>query len=302
MDIFIVIIIPVGLIFLGWIINRVLDRFFFKPKMNEKIITMYDSRFTEQDKSYRERLEEKDRKIETVTREQRKRQRESHRIIESLKRSGLSTGKLVQRFDRPLNAILISYSHQDPEAFIKDELARYNSKWLGGTVSIIPPTRVPNTIKNKDDLKSWFENNILKDRNCKLKFLILIDLKDKAYWHTYLPNADIERIHSTIGEKLNVEDLFTEEQIRKIALADIIRDGDIAWLASSVLPASELDVIHRNQTFIEEKLGNPSLRILSDEGVLDSLTAVFNELNIAKPHEVAQAIVREAQFWVSRLK
>jgi hypothetical protein len=276
----------------GWFTSKILDRVFFRKKSNnEEIIGIYERR-----------LAEKDELIQKLEKAQKKRKKEKRRIIQSLKRSGLSTDKLVERYDKPLNAILISYSHQTPKAFIKDELARYNSKWLGGDVSLIPPTNVPKNIKNKDDLKSWFEKEILKGRNCKLKFLTLIDLKAKAYWYTYLPNAQIERIHGSIGERLNIEDLFTEEQINRIALSNIIRDGDIVWLASGLLSGTELEIIHSNQTLIENKLGKPSLSEFADDNIVSELSVALADIGISNPDEVSKAIVDEAKFWHSRLK
>jgi len=275
----------------SWIISHILDHIFSTGRKTEEIIITYERRLVDKEKS-----------IEKLTREQKKAEKERLRVIDSLKRSGLSTEKLVERYDKPLNAILISYSHQNPKGFIKDEIGRYNSKWLGGEVSIIPPTNVPKNIKNKDDLKIWFEDEILKGRECKLKFLTLIDIRAKSYWYTYLPNADIERIHSTIGEKLSIEDIFTTEQIKTIALKDIIQAGDIAWLSSRVLSLDELKTIHLNQTTIERKLGNPSLRELANDEMLSKLLSVLAEFGIASPEEVSEAIIDEAKFWNKKIK
>jgi len=268
---------------IAWYIWRKLDQL-FKNKSNERIV-----------KDYYEALQEKEL-------ERKEEFKEKQQIIDALKRSSISTSRLIERYDKPLNAILISYSWQNPPGFIRDELARYNSKWLGGDVSLIPPKNVPKEIKNRENLKSWFEKEILKDRDCKLKFLALIDLTEKTYWNTYLPDANVERIHCSIGEKLNIDDLFTPEQIRTIALKDIIQNGDIAWLSSRVLSSDELEIIHLNQTVIENKLGNLSLRELSDTDKIEEITSVLTDIGIGNPEEVSKAIVDEAKFWHSRLK
>ena len=108
--------------------------------------------------------------------------------------------------------------------------------------------------------------------------------------------------HFTLGEVLGIEDLFTEEQINRIALGDIIRDGDIVWLASRLLSGNELEIIHKNQTLIENKLGNPSLRELSNDSMVSKLSDTLAQFNITNPDEVYRAIVDEAKFWHSRLK
>jgi hypothetical protein len=275
--------------FWGWIVANVLNHLTGKFK-TEDIVLMYERR-----------LEDKEKSIERLTKEQKKREIENLRILQSLKRSGLSTTKLVEKYNKPLNAILIGYSHQNPKGFIKDELTRYNSKWLGGEVAIIPPANVPKEIKNRDDLKKWFEYEILKGRECKLKFIILFDIKEKSYWYTYLPDSNIERIHRTIGETLSIEDLFTDEQIKTISLKDIIQNGDIMWLSSSVLSTDEIDIIRLNQANIEYELGNPSLRELANNTPVDKLSKVL-EKYIKHSRTVAEAIISEAKFWYSKLK
>lgn len=260
---------------------------------------------------YERRILERDQSIATLRREQKKREKEKYRIIQSLKRSGLSIDKLVERYGKPLNAILISYVTQvrpnkkgfyESYKFVREELKKYNARNLGGADALIPPAKVPEWIKNRGDLQSWFEKEILKGRYCKLRFLILFDLRKRAFWNSYVPYEQKHPWNFTLGEVLSIEDLFTEEQINKIALSDVIRDGDIAWLASYLLSGNELGVIHKNQSLIEHKLGNPSLREFSNDTILSELSIVLAEYGITNPDEVSKAIVDEAKFWSSRLK
>jgi len=286
----------------SWIVNNILNRLFpgFTARNNKALIEAYERRIQEKDKS-----------IKRLTREQKRREKERFRIIQSLKRSGLSASKLVERYDKPLNAILLSYMTQVEQTgtgyykrckFVQDELKRYNAKYLGGGVFLIPPARVPRQIQKRDDLQSWFEGVILKGRYCKLKFLILFDLGKKAFWNSYLPYKQKTPFHFTLGEILEIEDLFTEEQINRIALSDVIRDGDIAWLASRSLSANELEVIHKNQTLIENKLGNPSLRELANDSITNKLSTALNYYGVKNPEEVSKIIIDEAKFWNSRLQ
>lgn len=277
-----------------------LNRFFPRVRQNEELINTYELR-----------LAGKEERIQELEKEHKKRAKEKRRIIQSLKRSGLSTDKLVERYSKPLKAILGSYVTQvepsgtgyyKPCKFVQEELRRFNAKSLGGADFLIPPAKVPEWIRSRDDLESWFEKEILKGRYCKLRFLILFDLRKKAFWKSYVPYAQVRPWNYTIGEVLDVEDLFTEEQINKIALSDIIRDGDVAWLASRLLSGTELEIIHKNQALIEKKLGNPSLRQLSNESMVSELSAVFAEFGITNAAEVSKAIVAEAKFWHSRLK
>jgi hypothetical protein len=284
----------------SWVVNNILNRFFFRARKIEQIIEVLEGR-----------LAEKDKDIERLRKDQRKRVKERHHIVQALKRSGISADKLINKYDKPLNAILISYASQKEltprgrlreSHFIRTELERYNVKYLGGSDSLIPPAKVPKNIKNSNDLKIWFDSEILKGRYCKLKFLVLLDLKKKAFWDSNLPYIQTRTLHHTLGEVLTIEDIFTEEQISKIALSDIVRSGDIAWLASDILSPDELEIIHKNQSLIEGELGNPSLRLLSNDDMVATLSTVLAKYGISSPDEVASVIVGEAKFWHYRLR
>ncbi len=284
----------------GWLVGKALDLLFSRARKTDRIIAALEMS-----------LAEKDGSIKQLAKDQKLNMRDKQRIMEALKRSSLSTDKLIRECDRPLNAILISYASQKVEtasghlnasAFIKTELARYNAKYLGGGDSLIPPASVPKGLKNSDDLREWFDSEILKGRYCKLKFLVLVDLRRKAYWNSNLPYRQVRPSHYMLGEVLTVEDVFTEDQIKDITLSDIVRSGDIGWLASDVLSAEELASIHNNQRAIEQELGNPSLRLLASYSALPKLSAVLARYGIANPDEVAGTIVDKAKYWHTKLR
>ena len=181
-------------------------------------------------------------------------EKEKSKIIDSLKRQGVSTDKLIREYESPLNAILISYASQHVPtknggnkafAFLREELRHFDAVYLGGTDILIPPNRVPAKIKRKEDLETWFEKEILKGRYCKIKFMALIDLKSKVFWKTYLPYSQKDPRHFTIGEQLTVDQIFTEDQIKKIALGDIIKKGDLLWLSSTFMTASQQKILQK---------------------------------------------------------
>lgn len=285
---------------IGWLIGKILDLIFSRNKQNDAIISAYEKR-----------LKENELIIKNLENESHRREQESQRVFQSIKRSGISVDKLVEKYDRPLNAILISYATQkeltdtgntQDSKFVLEELKKYDAKYLGGTDAIIPPARVPQNIRNREQLKAWFSTEILKSRYCKLKFLILFDLRSKSYWETVLPYTQKDPKHFTLGEKLTAEDVFTPAQIQRIALGDIIRDGDIAWLASSICTEIELNKIHINQADIEKELGNPSLNELANHSITNRLSTILAKFEIKEPDIVSNAIIAEAQFWNSRFK
>ena len=288
----------------GGVIMEGLEHYFpdlFKGKTKE-LVDLYEKRIREKNKKIRDLEKAK-------TKEQERHDEEESRLINSLKRRSIATDKLIEQYHKPLNAIIISYATQREDIggrnrsshFLKDELARYNSKYLGATDTLIPPAHVPVHIKNQEDLKRWFEEDILKGRYCKIKFMVLFDLKRSAFWGTYLPYVQKKPMHHSVGEVLTVEDVFTEEQINKLALSEIIKSGDIAWLASSVISESELEIVLRNQKKIEQEIGNPSLRVIADDGIKTKLSLVLSGF-IQNADSVASAIVEEAKFWNERIK
>lgn len=187
--------------------------------------------------------------------------------------------------------------------FIRDELQKFNGKSLGSGVHLIPPQNVPRWIRNGIDLKKWFEEEVLKGRYCILKFLILLDIRKKAFWMNYLQYPQTRKMNYTIGETLALEDIFNEEQIaRTTTIAKIISHGDIGWLAHKYVSEDDLVTLRLNQLSIENKLGNPTLRELAHGNYQSKLKAVLEEFNIHNSEEVAKSITAEAKFWNRKIK
>jgi hypothetical protein len=286
----------------GWITSNILNKIFKREKNNQEIIKLRSELLRQ--------LEEKDHQIIKLTDEQKDIIKEKQRMIDSIKRSGLSTEKLINRYGKGLNAILISCYNQKspsdtiygtPEKFLLKELERFNGKHLGSGVYLIPPASMPKNIHNRNDLEQWFETEILKGRYCILKFLIVFDLNKKAYWKNYLPYKQKKELSHTLGDVLDVEDLFTEEQIKTTTIDNIIKSGDIGWLAYNYLSESEFQIIRNNQNAIEKALGNPSLRLLTNESMKDKISSVLSRYSIDNSHDIAEAIISEAKFWQLKL-
>lgn len=300
-----------------WILSKIGDTAFgelVKKVLEKRFPKLFKDKTKEIVDIYEHRIEEKNTEIVRLEKErleqQQQHQQEEGRLMSSLKRRSIAVDKLLEQYHKPLNAIIISYATQREQVsgknrqshFLKNELARYNSKYLGGTDVLIPPASVPAGLKTQEDLKRWFEIDILKNRYCKIKFLVLFDLKRSAFWGTYLPYIQKKPMHFSLGDKLSIEDIFTNEQINKLAISEIITSGDIAWLASSVVSEIELEVILRNQKSIETEIGNPSLRVLSNIAIKNKLASVLSKYNIQDSDSIAQSIVDEAKFWHNKIK
>jgi hypothetical protein len=277
---------------IDFILGRVLDKIFPKKAQNIEIIKAYEER------------------IKLLENEKDNRIKENSQIISTLKWRKFSAKRLIEKYHKPMNAIFISYASQfspvpgkkpKKSAFIREELEKYHSKYLGGTDSIIPPRYVPTNIKDSKDLNNWFNKEILKDRFCKIKILALIDIRNKTTWGTYLHYKQKSPKHHTIGEILTIEDLISEKEIETLPLANLIRDGDILWLAGAILSEKELEIIKIHQDTIETKLGNPTLRELAKNTIEQRLNETLS-IYLANPAEVSKKIIEEAAFWEAKLK
>ncbi len=280
---------------ISWIVNKVLNKIFPPKDNNEEVIKILSGRIDSLHK-------EKDLALNEL-------QSEKQQLLRGLRRKGISVNKLIERYDKPLRGILFSYASQfvnengrtKSTPFISNELKRYNAKYLGGNTTLIPPSKVPKFIKNRRDLEKWFETDILKGRYCKVIYLALIDIKNNTFWKTYLPYKQKRPRFHSIGEVLDPEDILSEKELKAISISEMIRDGNIGWLAATILTPKELETIMNCQTIIENKLGNPSLRLLSQDNMVKPLAEALAPY-IGSADSVAKTIVDEARFWDSKLK
>ena len=319
----------------GWFVNKILDKilsiFSKKKKMekdNIKILNILEQMQKEKlqlqqekEKLYKE-LEKNREAIEKERKERLKTVSEYKRLIEALKRKGLSKDVLIQKYRKPIEAILISISDQriyekngwrkakDDEKFVRNFIINeLNAKYLGGSLWIIPPTKVPKNLNKRADLQNFFENILYKYPNhtCKLNLITKINLKT-SFWKNYLRYPQKRPRYHTIGEVLDIDEIFDKEDLAdaladsKISLLKPILEGDIGFFASRILQGKELEIIHKNQVEIEEKLDNPTLRELAKDDQIPKITQVLTDYDIKDPEEVAKAIVEDAKFWYEKLK
>ncbi len=287
--------------FISYWFHKLLDSLFGKKEdSNKYLIGLLKIRDIENKRLNEENLSLKTRQGDLII--------EGGKVINSLKQRKFSIRKVLNKYNKPLMSIIISYATQKEEkkkgsyvgsSFIKVELEKYNSKYLGGTDAIIPTTNVPKGIKNKEDLREWFEKMILKGRYCKIKFIALVDISKDVYWGKYIPYVQKDPKHFTIGEVFSIDDILTEEEVKTISFIEIIKEGDILWLLSPFLSKLELDKILKNQDKIEHELKNPPLEFYAKTENISKINKVLNKYINTKNH--AEFIQEEAIFWVNKI-
>jgi hypothetical protein len=300
----------------NWLANKVLNNIFDKltgkTKKKDETIKVI------------ELIEEKNKEFQNKDREINEKNKEIIALINALKRKGLSKERLIERYQHPLNVILISISDQkikknendrywskpkNKEKEIRKELIKnFDAKHLGGALWIIPPSKIPENISTNKDLQNFFENKILKKHKnsiCKLNVIALVDIK-KMFWKNYLPYEQRKPKYYTVGEVLSIEDIFNKEKFAEalqnsgISAAQPILDGDIGFFASNVLNEEELNILHKYQSKIEKELGNPPLRILANDEFVPKISEVLSPY-FKNSEQIAKEIVKEAKFWYQKL-
>ncbi len=298
---------------IGWFVSKVLDKIisiFSKKKKQEIQNQSFIDLLIEENRNLKQDVETKNKKIEEALSDKEKTEKDYSYVITSLKRKGISKENLVKKYSKPLPIIIFQYANQKVDGknfkFIKTEIEKnYGSKNLGGALSIIPPSKVPKNLSTRKDLEEWFEKEIYskyQNAKCIISLLAVIDLKN-IYWKK---DYDYETNYKTIGEVLEIEDIFSIQTISEalalsqISIVDPIIAGDIGFLASRFMNDKDLKKIHDNQQKIEDTLKNPSLKDLATDSMLSNITTALSSY-FDNSEEISKQLISEAKFWVERL-
>lgn len=291
-----------------------------KRKANQQVLdSLKDQR--KQLKQKEQRLEKREEALSEVRGEKQEleeRLSDFERITQSLKLESVARERLIERYWRPLHAVIICFAEQenkeiDSNKWLRDLLEeQYNLHNLTGFTTIIPPAEVPSRLKGKQNsrnkLKEWIEEDLYgQNPNAKstICFAGVVDLRN-VYSRTDYESDGRTPLFSTIDEELELENIFSEEDFSKLLasngvnLSKIIEEGDIPFLASKAITSDELDQIHENQDAIESSLGNPNLRAIAEEVDLSELSEALSSY-VESPDEVAQSIKNEAEIWKREL-
>jgi len=248
----------------------------------------------------------------------------SRRILERIRRSlkgEISTEELIERFDRPLSALLI-YKWGEPSGkkLIRDRLAELGFKDIASGIKILPPSRMPEPpLKNRKDVENWLKQNVLnllpEDHKYSIVFAQLVDLR-KLYATKYAPKEWAYRFRGyTIFDKLSWEELFPIKYIRKIISRKtrvsieelIVKYFPFSFLISRFLNDKDLDRILSQRKRIIQDLKNvfqiENLTLMSfAEMDAKNLSGVLASLKIRNSHQIATDMINEAKYWKSFLE
>jgi len=241
------------------------------------------------------------------------------RVRSSLKEVGISTEDLVKEYDHPLKAMLIFKFRERisgrKSVVLRDKIRELGFKYIQSGVYVLPPVLTPSSLETREDIGKWFKSAVVDPIGPNLEYVIpfavLIDLR-KAYSERKAPERAWGR---TIFGVLGPDELFPPEYIigtmnrKHISLEDIIRLGDITFLAAGCLTDSELLKVQENKreliSQIQYTLGTRGIN-LSEYKKMDSekLASMLRRFvdDPARARHIAETIVNEAIFWDKFLK
>jgi len=262
-------------------------------------------------------MEEKLRTAEKELVKSRKREEKLKRVLlklkSSIKTAGISVDEIIKEYDKPIKAILLFKFRERCKEKRKDSkplrsrLIQLGFKHLQSGVYILPPIRVPEEINTQEDLRRWVHQNIVSPINGNLEyvfpFVALIDLR-KTFSEKKAPKKAWGR---TIFSVLEIDEILPPEAIysflrkRHITIEDLIKLGDIVFLASSSCDEQTLSKLEASKDEIMSKLkkilNKDKIKLIEiAEMDTEKLSQVLR--GVVKDEErVAKAIKREAIFW-----
>lgn len=250
--------------------------------------------------------------------ERERRIRRIRRIIQSLERKGIKRKELIQKFERSIPILLVSYTRQKENGrdskFIRDTLSeKLDTRHLGAGTYVAPPQQVIDAgLTDSDALEDWFEEEVYEGQDSRqaiIRHASIADMRNDVFWRN-----DFEfdsKTGSTVGEVIPLSEALEDETIidmigaeDRAALKELIQEGDIGFFASRWVGGESLGTIHANQGKIEERLadrlGTLDLTHLASASAASKIAEVLKDY-LDQPdediQEMAEGIVDEANIW-----
>lgn len=255
--------------------------------------------------SKEEKIEEREEELSDVKRDLSLKDR----LMESLEIEGVSQQELYRKnLDDPTPFLIFRLGGQEPKdeegkGWVRNQLEKeFGAKTVGSSY-VIPPNHFPEKlIRGKMTLSEWMEKELSKDgHEANFVYVAWVDLaKGELYWRrdydSRSPMQDLEDRFEM--DQYVAKDFYDFDEV-KDAL-QLVKKGDIAFFAAKFVDEDEIREIHRNQAFIEEQLGDPSLKELATQVPVAEIHDAMAD-QVADPDNVAQGVKNEAEIWYEEL-
>lgn len=253
--------------------------------------------YREQSKETKEQLQAVREKKEALKEKKKRENRRLSNLKRALQRKGIDTEYLIDKYGDSVYAPIMVLTHfsapnnntEDDEKFIKSNLEALDTKMLQGGTRIVPPRNFDQSIETREELESWFHENVLGGRDnlgYKLEALLIADItrvfdKDasKGEDESGFPANTVTELFET-DTVVPDDDLFDIlSRSDRISLEEELREN-IALLAVHSASETQMEEIIEVQSTLEDELGELSQiaatkpteikSVLEDEGISDS--------------------------------
>jgi hypothetical protein len=240
------------------------------------------------------------------------------RLSSSIKTAGITTYEIVRNYDKPVKAILLMKFRETiggkRQVVLKDRLKKLGFKFIWGGVRILPPVKTPQYLDSQKDLDRWIRDNIIDGLDPEFKYVFpfatLLDMSVVFSERKGAPEVGPSGRVRTLFEELGADDfdpgvVYSCIKKRHVSIEDLIRQGDIVFLASKSLDSSTRERLEHSKEEITNELKKATGVERLDLSYFSSmdkkgerkLSAALKKGHVSDEKAVAKGIIHEAKFW-----
>lgn len=227
----------------------------------------------------------------------------------ALRRKGIDTDYLIEKYDQSLYAPLMVLTHfsapnnnnEDDAELITENLNALDTKMLHGSARIVPPRNFDQDIRTKEELQTWFDEQVLGGRTDLAHKLEVISVVDITRTFDRDASADKEGpdfVTHTVSELFETDTVIPTEDLLdilsrsdRISLEEELREN-IALLVVPNASEEQMDQVLAAQTALEEELGDLTQIAQTD---VDSIEDSLSAHDIDDSQELAEGMKDEAE-------
>jgi hypothetical protein len=226
-----------------------------------------------------------------------------------LDRRGIDADYLLKKYGRPLKAPILVLTHfsskndwntEDGERFIRGQLEKLDTKVLHGATRVIPPRSIDQEVESREELETWFREEILggrEDLTYKLELLSTVDLR-QVFGKDTAGDDGGQFEMNTIDELFDTDPIVPTNDLLdilarsdRISMEEELREN-VALLAIPYASEEQMNDLIRNQPSIQSGLGNITQIGNTNE---EQIAKVLNEHDVHGSEELAVGIREEAK-------
>jgi hypothetical protein len=225
-----------------------------------------------------------------------------------LKRKGIDTEYLLDKYDNSLYAPLMVLTHfsaprnnpKDKAEVIDSNLEELDSKMLHGSARIIPPRNFDQSRSSKQELQEWFDANVLDNRDDiahKLEVISRVDVTKTFDRDASVDDDGPDFKTNTISDLFETDTVLpTEDLLKILSRSDRISPEEelqenIGLLAVPHASETQMEQIIGAQVELEDSLGETTQIA---QTTVEDIKAELDEHDIEDPEELAENLKGEA--------